>query len=216
MNLVEKATKVMGFKASIVSECKKRNMRVPTDEQISAYINSGRPMTLDALMYDYTHFEGVFTLPNREPTPLEEATLKATLEQLDEAQLKVLWGVFIQEIGNDCGGYIYDLADDNERQYLLDRLSQETLSEIGGLVIREDARFIRIVDDKPQVVDIEQEIEVHWHEIFERVMLFPYCYEYDYEEGSGFFTNIIAPIMIKMLGYDTDYQTCEVKYKGEK
>lgn len=214
MNLVQKATKVMEFKSSIIIECKKRNMRVPTDEQISAYINSGRPMTLDALMYDYTHFEGVFTLPNREPTPLEEATLKATLEQLDEAQLKVLWGVYNQEIGSS--DYVYDLADDHESTYLMAKFSQEVILEIGGLVTRDDVRFIRFVDDKPQAVDIEQEIEVHWHEIFERVMLFPYCYEYDYEEGSGFFTNIIAPIMIKMLGYDTNYQTCEVKYKGEK
>ena len=212
MTLVEKAQKVMLFKANIAKECKKRGMRMPTDEQISEFINSGYGMNLDNFMYDYTHFEGIFRLPNREPSPLEEITLKETLEKLELGQLKELLNMYVQDIGASSDNLVFDIADENDSNHLVDKLSHEDVLEIGRMIVNENARFIRIVDGKIQSIDIKENIQIHWPQIFDRVLLFPQYYEYEFDEGQGYFANIFAPNMIKMLGYNTDYQTGEVEY----
>lgn len=206
MTLVEKAQKVMLFKANIAKECKKRGMRMPTDEQISEYINGGYGMNLEDFMYDYTHFEGIFRIPLREPSPLEEITLKETLEKLDERRLKELWNI------ENTDNYVFDLADNGDSDYLVNNFDKEVVLEIGKLIVSENARFIRMDGEKPNVVDIKQCIEVNWPAIFDKVMLFPHWYEFTYE-GGKYFDNIFHENMVKMLGYTLDYQTKEVTYK---
>ena len=207
MTLVEKAQKVMLFKANIAKECKKRGMKMPSDEKISAYINSGRPMTLEDFMYDYTHFEGVFTLPVREPSPLEEITLIETLEKLDEVSLKELYDI------ENTDNYVFDLANEEDCDFLVNNYDKEVVLEIGKLIVGKEARFIRMDGEKPEVVDIKKCVEDNWSEIFTKVMLFPHWYSFTYECGKHYYTSIFYENMLKMLGYTLDYQTNEVTYK---
>lgn len=155
MNSVENAQRVMAFKANVVKACKARNMQVPTDDKISEYIDGGYSLKLDEFMKDYTEFEGVFRRP-----------FETVLGELDDGELHLLWCAFIQEVGNDFGGYIYDLADEGESQYLADMLSNEVMLKVSVLVTSGDVRFIRLVGDVPQPVDIRKVIESHWSEIF--------------------------------------------------
>ena len=216
MNLVEKAQKVMLFKANIAKECKKRGMRMPSDEKISEYINSGYTLTLEYFMMDYVAKEGVFREAKKEPSPLETATLDATMKSLDETQLCVLYNVYNSETDRGSENFVYDLANVREAEHLAMKLDQDTVLEIGRMVTHGNTRFITIVGGEPQSIDIKEKVEQEWPNIFDRVMLWPDCYEYEYNEGVSYFTNIFAPIMIKMLGYTIDQSLNEVTYKGEK
>ena len=216
MNLVEKAQKVMLFKANIAKECKKRGMKMPSDEKISEYINGGYSITLEDFMIDYTLKEGVFRVME-EPSPLEKATLEATIKHLDAKQLQMLWNHYVEE--RDCGYHVFDLADDNDCNYIYKEMPKQLLIVLSSMVCNDNARFVQIdSNDNSRVnkVDIRKLIESEWSEIFARVMLFPECYEIPYKSnGAGYFTTIFAPIMIEMLGYKVDQSLNEVTYKKE-
>ena len=66
MNMVEKekdlvgfAHKVISFRMNVIKACKAKGIDVPTDEQISAYIND-YGLHLDDFMADYIEHEGMF------------------------------------------------------------------------------------------------------------------------------------------------------------
>lgn len=221
MNLIEKAQKVMLFKANIAKECKKRNMRMPSDDKISEYINGGYSMELKAFMDDYTHFEGVFRQPKRELRPFELATLNTTLAKLTDAELAVLYNVFIEDIGAENGS-VFDLANGGQVKYIEQTYGIGVMRRLSPMVTNGHIRFVHIYNDgvKIEITAIEEGIKEwikgYWGEIFDRLMMFPEVYEYDYKEGASYFTTIIAPIMVKFLGYAIDWQKNEVTYKGDK
>lgn len=75
MNMVEKekdligfAHKVISFRMNVIKACKSKGIDVPTDEQISDYIN-GYGLNFEDFMADYTEHEGMFRCLK---TPLEE------------------------------------------------------------------------------------------------------------------------------------------------
>lgn len=220
MNIFEEARKALQFRESVENECKRRGMKVPSELKISEYMMGGYAIDLVSFMYDYTHFEGVFRLPKREPSPLEEKTLKATLEHLDESQLATLFNLWNEEIGVDNNA-IYDLTNEGEVKFIADSYGIEGIGLVSDAV-RKGVRFVHIFEDGIngtrllEVTNMKKLITDIWAELFERIVLFPQCYDYDYTEGLSYFSNVIAPIMFDMLGYNVDYQVCEVTYKGAK
>lgn len=211
MNTIENAQKITLFKMNIVKECKKRNMRIPSDEQISEYIDSGYSLKLEDFMHDYTHFEGVFRVPHI-PTPLEKATLDATLK-LENSQLVTLYNTYLEESACNYMEYIFDLDNSEDVEWLRVNVPQPTFFDISKVVTDEGNRFVKVKhnDGKltiKRVMDIKGLISGLWADIFTRIMLFPQNYTLDFR----YFENTFVPIMTSMLGYKLDYQTCEVEY----
>ena len=67
-DLIGFAHKVIGFRMNVIKACKTKGIDVPTDEQISDYINN-YGLRLDNFMADYTEHEGMFRCLR---TPLED------------------------------------------------------------------------------------------------------------------------------------------------
>ena len=63
MNLVEKANKVMSFRKAIRALFSRNGMEYPSDEKISAYINSGGKMNVSDFVNAYNNHDGVFREP---------------------------------------------------------------------------------------------------------------------------------------------------------
>lgn len=221
MNLVEKAEKVIKFKMLVTTECASRNMRIPSADKISEYINGGYPMDLKSFMADYTHFEGVFRRPLREVSPLEEELLKATLE-LSENTLQGLWNIYVEErySANVCalrGNVILRLDSENHISYIRRVVSQEEFFRACRLA--EDHKYAMIGEDgkiRPYK-SLKTLIENNWEEIFERIMLFPDVYGKLYVQGDfDYLAAIVIPTMQKLLGFDINVDESLVTYKGEK
>lgn len=207
LTLVQKAEKVVAFKQKIYEQCSKQNLRKPTDEKISEYINAGYAMELSDFMHDYTHFEGVFRDCRHEPSPLEKETLEATLAMLSSAQLATLWNVYAQEAELGDEQLIYDIK----------KADKKHLATMVGSDKIERARFFQVGEDEVTIItDIAGYIVDQWPSIFDRILLYPFCYQFDYMEGVDYYTNVIAPIMIKLLGYNVEQGVNMVTYKKEK
>lgn len=67
-DLIGFAHKVISFRMNVIKACKNKGIDVPTDEQISDYIN-GYGLNFEDFMADYTEHEGMFRCLK---TPLEE------------------------------------------------------------------------------------------------------------------------------------------------
>lgn len=87
MNMVEKendligfARKVISFRMNVIKACKAKGIDVPTDEQISDYIN-GYGLHFDDFMADYTEHEGMFRC------------LKSPLEDFKDSLATIPFGV---------------------------------------------------------------------------------------------------------------------------
>lgn len=191
MNLVEKAEKVMKFKMLVTTECASRNMRIPSTDKISEYINGGYPMDLKSFMADYTQFEGVFRRPLREVSPLEEELLKVTLALSDESLYR-LWNAYITERYGDT--------------------SPDTLFKCD-----EQNAYIMVQDGKVHTFKtLKTLIENNWEDIFERIMLFPYAYDFLTKESGYYFAFTALPTMQRLLGFDINVDESLVTYKGGK
>ena len=87
MNMVEKendligfARKVISFRMNVIKACKAKGIDVPTDEQISDYIN-GYGLHFNDFMADYTEHEGMFRC------------LKSPLEDFKDSLATIPFGV---------------------------------------------------------------------------------------------------------------------------
>lgn len=79
-DLIGFARKVISFRMNVIKACKAKGIDVPTDEQISDYIN-GYGLHFDDFMADYTEHEGMFRC------------LKSPLEDFKDSLATIPFGV---------------------------------------------------------------------------------------------------------------------------
>ena len=270
MNMVEKekdligfAHKVISFRMNVIKACKAKEIDVPTDEQISDYIND-YGLHLDDFMADYTEHEGMFrclrtpledfkaevnsiqwgnkptegeivaffnqhgnniemfcnqrTIKNMKP--LERKVYLKTLEMLPTEGLVLLWNLFIEEsahYGEDS--YIYDLENPKHIKFLRDHMNCEEIQCITNLA-KNGIRYIQwfALNDKSiqgrTDENIKRIITAYWSEIFERIMIFPTCYQrlMGNQWGIEYFDEIVWPIITKEVGIEICTETNEMKY----
>lgn len=211
LTLVEKAQKVMLFKANIAKECKKRNLRMPSDLQISNYINQGYGMNLDDFMHDYTHFEGIFRKERKEPSPLEKELLEAVMSKMSIENLFDLLKTYLEEETKFSFDPVYDLTSKADRMFMIEHFQNKNWPDLYAL--GEVMRFVS-VDEQGSLhqIDVKNSIENLWDMMFDRVMMHPELY--------GAAGKMLHAIMATKLGYVIDYDEENVEYKftykGEK
>lgn len=277
MSMVEKekdligfAHKVISFRMNVIKACRSKGIDVPTDEQISDYIND-YGLHFEDFMADYIEHEGMFRCLK---TPLEEfkdevnsinwgntpsdeeiisffnangnnislfvrqqnikdmgslerKVFLKTIGTLPTEKLVILWNTFIEEsalYGEDS--YIYDLSDLEDSKFLSEHMDGEQLKTISNMVIQNDTRFIQwfglndnSINAKSEE-DIKSIISAYWSEIFERIMLYPSCYNFGVEiycegDGSSYFDDVVFPIIAEQVGYIIDGNKGTIK-KVEK
>lgn len=270
MNMVEKekdligfAHKVISFRMNVIKACKAKGIDVPTDEQISAYIND-YGLHLDDFMADYTEHEGMFRCLRtpledfkaevnsiqwgNKPTedeivvffnqhgndidlfcnqrtikgmkPLERKIYLKTIEVLPTEGLAALWNLFIEEsahYGEDS--YIYDLENKEDMKFLRERMEDCEFQTIKNM-IEQKVRYVQWFALNNKAIqgrtdeNIKRIITAFWGEIFERIMLFPTCYQrlMGNQWGIEYFDEIVWPIITKEVGIEICTETNEIKY----
>ena len=262
-DLIVFAHKVIHFQKNVIKLCKEKGIDVPTDEQISAYIND-YGLHLDDFMADYIEHEGMFRCLRtpledfkaevnsiqwgNKPTedeivaffnqhgndiglfcnqrtiksmkPLEFKVYLKTLELLPTEGLAALWNLFIGESAHyGADSYIYDLFNSEDIKFLsehMDSLENQTIRNM----IEEGVRYVQwfALNDKSiqgrTDENIKHTITAFWSEIFERIMLFPSCYQrlMGKQWGIEYFDEIVWPIITKEVGIEICTETNEMKY----
>jgi len=270
MNMVEKekdligfAHKVISFRMNVIKACKAKGIDVPTDEQISDYIND-YGLHFEDFMSDYTEHEGMFrclrtpledfkaevnsiqwgekptedeivaffnqhgndiemfcnqhTIKNMKP--LERKVYLKTLEMLPTEGLVALWNLFIEESALYCeDSYIYDLESQEDSKFLREHMENFEMQTIRSM-IEQKVRYIQwfALNDKSiqgrTDESIKRIITAYWSEIFERIMIFPSCYQrlMGKQWGIDYFDEIVWPIITKEVGIEICTETNEMKY----
>lgn len=141
---------------------------------------------------------------------IERKTYLKTIEKLSEEKLVGLWNTFIKEsalYGEDS--YIYDLTNEEDIKDLRRYMCGAQLKTISNMVAK-GVRFIQWFDLNDGSIceksDIIGTITAYWREIFERIMLYPSCYNFDVEiyskgDASTYFDDVFFPIIAKEVGY---------------
>jgi hypothetical protein len=271
MNIVEKekdligfAHKVISFRMNVIKACKAKGIDVPTDEQISDYIND-YGLHFENFMADFTEHEGMFrclrtpleefkneikaiswgTPPTedeivaffnqhgnniglfcnqrtiKDMKPLERKMYLKTLEMLPTEGLVLLWNLFIEEsalYGEDSR--IYDLSNLEDSKFLNEHMDVAELKTISNMVTQNDIRYVQwfALNDKSiqgrTDENIKRIITAYWSEIFERIMIFPSCYQrlMGKQWGIEYFDEIVWPIITKEVGIEICTETNEMKY----
>jgi hypothetical protein len=266
MSMIEKekdligfANKVISFRMNVIKACRSKGIDVPTDEQLSEYIND-YGLHFGDFMADYIEHEGMFRClrtPLEEfkdsvaninfrvkPTdeeiltfftnygndvglfcrqhtikgmkPLVRKTYLKTIGKLSSELLVKLWNTFIEESGlYGSDSHIYDLTNLKDSEYLGKYMDGAQLKTITNMVTQNGTRFIQWLSLKDNSINeknndsIENTIAVCWEEIFERIMLYPSCYNFDIElfckgDASTYFDDVFFPIIAKEVGYIVD------------
>ena len=191
------------FKERVRSVCWGKNEE-PTEEEIKDYfMEHGN---------NFHGFMNEITLKNMKP--IEKETYLATVNNLKENKLVELFNHFIEE----CSHYgedtrIYDLTNEKERKEA-EKFLTEADKPLYKELLKNGARYIQRPYDNNnfnvhEIGDIKEFILSFWNEIFERVMLYPYSYEFDVElyhegDGSTYFSDVFWVLVAKKLGYELD------------
>ena len=258
-DLIGFAHKVISFRMNVIKACKAKGIDVPTDEQISDYIN-GYGLHFEDFMADFIEHEGMFRCLR---TPLEEfkdkikeiswgtppteeeilaffnkngnniglfckqntikkmkslvrETYFKTIEQLSSERLVKLWNTFIDESGlYGSDSYIYDLANEKDSEYLSKHMDGAQLKTISNMVTQNGTRFIQWFNLNDNSINeknkdnIENAVTAYWEEIFERIMLYPSCYNFGVElycegDASAYFDDVFFPVIARKVGYIVD------------
>lgn len=258
-DLIGFAHKVISFRMNVIKACKAKGIDVPTDEQISDYIN-GYGLHFEDFMADFIEHEGMFRCLR---TPLEEfkdkikeiswgtppteeeilaffnkngnniglfckqntikkmkslvrETYFKTIEQLSSERLVKLWNTFIDESGlYGSDSYIYDLANEKDSEYLSKHMDGAQLKTISNMVTQNGTRFIQWFNLNDNSINeknkdnIESAVTAYWEEIFERIMLYPSCYNFGVElycegDASAYFDDVFFPVIARKVGYIVD------------
>lgn len=176
----------------------------PTEDEIKAFVATNG--------YDLSKFIKQRTIASYEP--LERDTLMATLKLTDDKLVK-LWNVFIEEstlYGDDS--YIYDVTNkDDERKLTFAGIKGREWTEMLKLANANKTNYVQWFNlndgEMSAKTDIKGIIIAYWGEIFERVMLYPYAYQFEVEkyaegDGSTFFDDVFFSILAEKLGYHID------------
>ncbi len=177
----------------------------PTDDEMRSYVAENG--------YNVQGFLRQRTIDGY--SPLEKDILVATMK-LKATKLVVLWNTFIEEsalYGEDS--YIYDLQSQKDLNFLQAHMTNEhdrcRVRAIKNKGIRylqwfslNDGKIIGRSDD-----DVKGTIIAYWGEIFERIMLYPYAYQFNVEkhtegDGSTYFDDVFFPIIAEKVGYKID------------
>ena len=175
----------------------------PTDEEIMVFFNTyGDNVPL---------FCEQRTI--KEMNPIERKTYLKTIEKLSEEKLVKLWNAFIEEsklYGSDS--YIYDLTNEKDGNFLANHMDDAHLKTI-CIMAKKGVRFVQWLNLNDGSIfeksDIKHTITAYWSEIFERIMLYPSCYNFDVEiyckgDASTYFDDVFFPIIAKEVGYLID------------
>lgn len=159
----------------------------PTEEEIMAFFNENGN-NIDLFFRQY--------LINR-MQPLERKVYLAAMGLKDEELVK-LWNIFIDEsslYGEDSR--VYDLANVKDYDFLDEHMTAEEILATCKLITNDNVRYIQwlSLNDKSikAVKSIKSLITAYWSEIYDRILLFPTCYD-------NFFSNFVWPIFKKELG----------------
>lgn len=183
----------------------------PTEEEILAFFNQHGN---DIKMFCNQH-----TIKGMKP--LERKVYLKTLEMLPTEGLVLLWNLFIEEsafYGEDSR--IYDLSNLEDSKFLGEHMDGAELKTISNMVTQNDTRYIQwfALNDKSiqskTDEDIKRIITAFWSEIFERIMIFPSCYQrlMGNQWGIEYFEEIVWPIITKEVGIEICTETNEMKY----
>jgi hypothetical protein len=183
---------------------------MPSEDEIQAFFNKyGNNISLFCKQH---------TIKNMKP--LERKVYLKTIEVLPTDGLAALWNRFIEEsahFGEDS--YIYDLENPKDIEFLLDHMEGcefQTIKNMNEQKVRyvqwfalNDKSIQGITDD-----NIQYMITAYWSEIFERIMIFPSCYQrlMGKQWGIEYFDEIVWPIITKELGIEICTETNEIKY----
>lgn len=156
--------------------------------------------------------------------PLERKVYLKTISELNIELLVALWNLFIEESGlygeDSC---IYDLNDDENITFLHEHMNGEELQRMYNLK-NNGVRYIQwfgLNDNAIQAKsedDIKHMIIAFWGEIFERIMVFPTCYEKIVDADFNvfyYFDNIVWPIITKNIGIEICQNNGTMKYCKE-
>ena len=151
MNMVEKekdligfAHKVVSFRMNVIVACRERNIDVPSDEQISAYIND-YGLNFKDFMADYTEHEGMFRCLQ---SPLEKfkkmvSEITFSTKPTDE-EITAFFNTYGDNVPLFCEQRTIKEMNPIERKtYLktIEKLSEEKLVKLWNTFIEESALY---------------------------------------------------------------------------
>lgn len=174
----------------------------PTEEEILAFFNeNGNNIGLFCNQHTISKMK-----------PLVRKTYLKTIEKLSEEKLVKLWNTFIEEselYGSDS--YIYDLTNVTDGNFLRNHMDDAQFNTICNMA--KGVRFIKWFNLNDGSIceesDIKHTITAYWEEIFERIMLYPSCYNFGVEiyckgDASTYFDDVFFPVIAKEVGYIVD------------
>lgn len=178
----------------------------PTEEEILAFFNKNGNNI------------GLFCKQNtiKKMKSLVRETYFKTIEQLSSERLVKLWNTFIDESGlYGSDSYIYDLANEKDSEYLSKHMDGAQLKTISNMVTQNGTRFIQWFNLNDNSINeknkdnIENAVTAYWEEIFERIMLYPSCYNFGVElycegDASAYFDDVFFPVIARKVGYIVD------------
>jgi hypothetical protein len=180
----------------------------PTEEEIAEFFEkNGNNVSL---------FCREHTIKNMRP--LERETLLETLK-LNASALVNLWNIFIEESAiYGADSYIYDLANESDIDFINKNFPNNIKAELTRITKSHEIRgkktfrffqWHNLNDNKiyPQE-DIKGLIVAFWREIFERIMIYPCCYN-----ENNYFESVFFPVVVKQLGYVIDAHNAKLTYK---
>jgi hypothetical protein len=182
----------------------------PTEDEILAFFNEHGN---DIEMFCNQH-----TIKNMKP--LERKVYLKTLEMLPVEGLTLLWNLFVEEsahYGKDS--VIYDLENPKDIAFLREHMDCEEIQCITNLA-KNGIRYIQWFCLNDNSIhgktddNVKRTITAYWSEIFERIMIFPMCYEQlnGNHWGINYFEEIVWPIITKEVGIEICTETNEMKY----
>lgn len=138
--------------------------------------------------------------------PLIRKTYLKTIEKLSSEHLVKLWNTFID--GSDFDGrrsLVYDLTNEEECDYLCKNMDESILMSIHTMILKNNTQFIQVICGEvieKSSDDIVNMVTTCWSNIFEHIMLYPYCYDFDvevYRDGytSTYFSDVFFPVVAK-------------------
>ena len=177
----------------------------PTDEEIITFFtNYGSDVGLFCRMHAINGMK-----------PIVRKTYFNTINKLSIELLVKLWNTFIKEsalYGEDS--CIYDLKNNEDDKYLSSHVNDVQMLHICNMA-KKGVRFVQwfsLNDGSINEKDnnsILNAIAAYWEEIFERIMLYPSCYNFGVEiyckgDASTYFDDVFLPILAKEVGYIID------------
>lgn len=184
----------------------------PTEDEIKAFVAENG--------YDLKKFIQTRTIASY--SPLERATLNATL-QIGDILLVKLWNNFIEEsaiYGEDS--YIYDLTDEKDVKFLRTHMLPSEFVKICSLAKAKKTNYVQWFGDNDgglkAKTDIKGIIIAYWGEIFDRIMGFPTLYGNlnANQVGTDYFFDVFWPSVREFNGYLFDERDGSLKNIGKK